>query len=253
MIADVRLPGMSGVELQDALRERGTLLPFVIITAHGDVATARAAFRSQAVDFLEKPFDNVQLFAAIETAFALEERRIQRHDSRRADAQKLSRLTAREREVLEQAALGLHAKEIAAALGISPRTVEVHKTRIMEKLGVRNVGELVRLAIAAKPPDGILISRGELHRAATIPARWTWFPPQNASSHGMLSRVAELIMPTMLQVCGKFPQSSSVAGSMCSKQPGAGYDARRWHQIAHALPRGVPTQPTRRCTRTCIR
>jgi RNA polymerase sigma factor (sigma-70 family) len=154
VIADVRLPGQSGVALQDALRKRGTTLPFVIITAHGDVATARAAFRSQAVDFLEKPFDNAQLCAAIETAFALEERRIQRHDSQRADAERLDRLTAREREVLQRAAQGLHAKEIAAALGISPRTVEVHKTRIMEKLDVRNVAELVRFAIAATPRDG---------------------------------------------------------------------------------------------------
>ena len=154
VIADVRLPGQSGVELQEALRKREVSLPFVIITAHGDVATARAAFRSQAVDFLEKPFDNVQLFAAIETAFALEEQRIRRQDGMRRDAEKLGRLTAREREVLEQAAQGLHAKEIAAALRISPRTVEVHKTRIMEKLGVRNVAELVRFALAAKPQDG---------------------------------------------------------------------------------------------------
>jgi RNA polymerase sigma factor (sigma-70 family) len=93
------------------------------------------------------------LYAAIETAFAREGRRIQKHDGRRADAQKLDRLTVREREVLEHAALGLHAKEIAAALGISSRTVEVHKTRIMEKLGVRNMAELVRFAIAAAPPD----------------------------------------------------------------------------------------------------
>lgn len=149
VVADVRLPGRSGVELQEALRRRGMALPFVIITAHGDVATARAAFLSQAVDFLEKPFDNAQLCAAIESAFALEERRIQRDDGWRRDAEKLGRLTAREREVLEQAARGLHAKEIAAALGISPRTVEVHKTRIMEKLGVRNVAELVRFALAA--------------------------------------------------------------------------------------------------------
>jgi RNA polymerase sigma factor (sigma-70 family) len=154
VVADVRLPGQSGVELQEALRRRAIALPFVIITAHGDVATARAAFRSQAVDFLEKPFDNVQLCAAIETAFALEERRIQKVDGRRRDSEKLGRLTPREREVLEQAARGLHAKEIAAALGISPRTVEVHKTRIMEKLGVRNVAELVRFAIAATPPEG---------------------------------------------------------------------------------------------------
>lgn len=153
VIADVRLPGQSGVELQMQLRKRGIALPFVIITAHGDVPTARAAFRSQAVDFLEKPFDHKQLCAGVETAFALEERRIQRQDSRRADAEKLRRLTAREREVLEQAAQGLHAKEIAAALGISSRTVEVHKTRIMEKLDVRNVAELVRFAMAATPPD----------------------------------------------------------------------------------------------------
>jgi RNA polymerase sigma factor (sigma-70 family) len=154
VVADVRLPGLSGVEMQDILRRRGLVLPFVIMTAHGDVPTARAAFRAQAVDFLEKPFDNAQLYAAVETAFALEERRIHRHDNRRVDAEKLGRLTAREREVLEKAAQGLHAKEIAAALGISSRTVEVHKTRIMEKLDVRNVAELVRFAIGATPPDG---------------------------------------------------------------------------------------------------
>ena len=153
VVADVKLPGQSGIELQAALRRRGTALPFVIITAHGDVPTARAAFRSQAVDFLEKPFDDVQLRAAIDAAFSLEERRLQRVDSRRRDADKLRRLTVREREVLDQAVRGLHAKEIAAVLGISPRTVEVHKTRIMEKLDVRNVAELVRFALAALPPD----------------------------------------------------------------------------------------------------
>lgn len=153
VIADVRLPGQSGVELQNELRRRRIALPFVIITAHGDVSTARAAFQSQAVDFLEKPFDHMQLCAAIETAFALEERRIQRHDNRRTDTMKLDRLTSREREVLEHAARGLHAKEIATVLGISPRTVEVHKTRIMDKLNVRNIAELVRFSIAASPPE----------------------------------------------------------------------------------------------------
>ena len=145
VIADLRLPGLSGVELQARVRERGSAIPFVIITAHGDVAAARAAFRGQAVDFIEKPFDDAQLRSALETAFALESQRLDNAELQRADAAKLARLTPREREVLEHAVSGLHAKEIATALGISPRTVEVHKMRIMEKLEVRNIAELVRL------------------------------------------------------------------------------------------------------------
>jgi RNA polymerase sigma factor (sigma-70 family) len=149
VVADLRLPGRSGTELQTELRNRGSTLPVVIITAHGDVPAARAAFHAEAVDFIEKPFDQAQLRAAIEKAFAREGRRLALAEERTADAARLDALTPREREVLEHAARGLHAKEIAAVLGISPRTVEVHKTRIMEKLGVRNVAELVRLAIAA--------------------------------------------------------------------------------------------------------
>jgi len=154
VLADLRLPGASGVELQAALRARGSGLPVIIITGHGDVPTARKAFQAQAVDFLEKPFDHVQLLAAIRTAFALEERRIQRADARRNETRKLAVLTSREREVLDHAAKGLHAKEIARVLGISARTVEVHKARIMAKLGARNVAELVRFALAVEaPPD----------------------------------------------------------------------------------------------------
>ena len=150
VVADLRLPGKSGLELQAELGARGSTLPFVIITAHGDVPSARTAFQAQAIDFLEKPFDDEQLRAAILTAFSLEGRRIQQADASRDDAERLARLTAREREVMEQAATGLHAKEIAASLGISPRTVEVHKTRLMRKLGVRNVAELVRFTLATK-------------------------------------------------------------------------------------------------------
>ena len=115
---------------------------------------ANPEFRAEAVDFLEKPFDSGQLCAAIETAFALEEQRLDRSARRTQDTQKLGKLTPREREVLELAAQGLHAKEIAAALAISPRTVEVHKTRIMEKLEVRNVAELVRFSMSAKGEGG---------------------------------------------------------------------------------------------------
>jgi RNA polymerase sigma factor (sigma-70 family) len=144
VVADLRLPGMSGVDLQARVRERGSAIPFVIITAHGDVPTARAAFRAQAIDFIEKPFDDAQLRSAIDAAYALERQRIEGARTRRSGDAKLARLTSREREVLELAARGLHAKEIAEALGISPRTVEVHKSRIMEKLEVRNIAELVR-------------------------------------------------------------------------------------------------------------
>ncbi len=145
VVAALRLPGMSGTELLAKVRGRGSAIPFVIITAHGDVPAARTAFRAQAVDFIEKPFDEAQLRGAIDTAFALESERLGGAELRRADHARLARLTPREREVLEHAVSGLHAKEIAAALGISPRTVEVHKMRIMEKLEVRNIAELVRL------------------------------------------------------------------------------------------------------------
>lgn len=150
VVADLRLPGASGVELQAEMRRRGSPLPFIIITAHGDVAAARAAFRADAVDFLEKPFDSGQLQAAIGNAFSKESRRLRRS----AESGRLALLTAREREVLAAAARGLHAKEIGRELGISARTVEVHKTRIMAKLGVRNVAELVRFALAGEPPTG---------------------------------------------------------------------------------------------------
>jgi FixJ family two-component response regulator len=149
LLADLRLPGKSGVELQGALIERGSTLPVVIVTAHGDVPTARRAFHANAVDFLEKPFDVAQVREAVEKAFAREAQRLAAQHERQADAAKLAALTEREREVLEHAARGLHAKEIAAALDISPRTVEVHKAHLMAKLGVRNVAELVRFALSA--------------------------------------------------------------------------------------------------------
>jgi FixJ family two-component response regulator len=150
VLADLRLPGLSGIELQTRIRQRGSKLPFVIMTAHGDVQAARAAFRAEAIDFLEKPFDEAQLRSAIEAAFALERKRADKAAARGAMSRKLDRLTARELQVLGHAAKGLHAKEIGKALGISARTVEVHKTRIMDKLELRNIGELVRFALAAE-------------------------------------------------------------------------------------------------------
>ncbi|MFZ9530404.1 MAG: response regulator transcription factor [Burkholderiales bacterium] len=148
VVADLRMPGMTGIDLQAELKQRGSPLQFIIITAHGDVATARTAFQAQAIDFLEKPFDHTELIKAIETAFNAEQRRLDENRQSSAAREKIAALTGREREVLQLAARGLHAKEIARDLGISPRTVEVHKARIMAKLGARNVAELVRLAVA---------------------------------------------------------------------------------------------------------
>lgn len=149
VVADLKLPGMTGLELQQTLRGRGAKLPFVIITGHGDVKSARAAFQLEAVDFLEKPFDEADLRVAIESGFDRESRRLQRAELESDQVQKLARLTTREREVLELVGKGLHAKEIASSLGISARTVEVHKARLMEKLEARNVSELVRFALAS--------------------------------------------------------------------------------------------------------
>ena len=148
VVADLRLPGISGLELQARLAEHGVAIPVVIITAHGDVPAARQALRADAVDFIEKPFEDSELREAVDRAFAMELTRVALERDRAAHARKLASLSAREREVLDLAATGLHAKQIAASLGISVRTVEVHKQRIMEKLGVRNVAELVRFALS---------------------------------------------------------------------------------------------------------
>jgi FixJ family two-component response regulator len=145
VVADLKMPAMSGLELQAALRSRGIAVPVVIVTAHGDVASARQAFRADAVDFLEKPFEEDAAIAAVEAGFARERERLAlggREERRRAN---LSVLTERERGVAELLAQGLHNRDVAERLGISPRTVEVHKARVMAKLGARNLVELVRL------------------------------------------------------------------------------------------------------------
>lgn len=144
-LVDIRMPGMDGIALLAAMKARGIGLPAVVVTAHGDVATARAAFRSEAVDFLEKPFDEASLLAAVDAGFARERERLSADRARRRHEASLDALSAREREVLDQLLLGLHNRDVAQRLGISPRTVEVHKARILAKLGARNVVDLIRL------------------------------------------------------------------------------------------------------------
>lgn len=143
IVLDIRMAGMSGLELQRRLRDAGPALPVIVITAHGDVAAARQAFLADAVDFIEKPFDGAQLLGAIEAALG---RRTDAGDRPTAGPHPTQgQLSPREREVMALMVKGLHNRRIAEELGISPRTVEVHKARIREKLGVSNLVELVRL------------------------------------------------------------------------------------------------------------
>lgn len=148
VIADIRMPGLSGLELQTELKRRDCRLPVIIITAHGEVASARAALLADAVDFLQKPFEEPQLLAALEAAMARERSRSEREAGEARYGSALAELTAREREVHELVVQGLQNRQIAEQLVISPRTVEVHKARVMQKLGVRDLAELIRLAQA---------------------------------------------------------------------------------------------------------
>lgn len=153
LLIDIRMPGMDGLALQKKLLESGCTIPVIVMTAHGDVESSREAFRARAVDFLEKPIDHVRLMKAIDEAFLLQAATKNR-DSRSAESSLLlARLTPREREVMELVVSGRHNKEIAEALGISVRTVEVHKARIMTKLDVDGVSGLVRLCMARSDKD----------------------------------------------------------------------------------------------------
>jgi RNA polymerase sigma factor (sigma-70 family) len=127
------------------VRSRHPGLPTIVITAHGDVSTARTALREGAVDFLEKPIDEGDLLEAVATALASDQRVVRQARDREELAARLERLTAREREVFVRITNGQHNREIAEEFGISPRTVEVHRARIMEKLRARRVADLFRL------------------------------------------------------------------------------------------------------------
>ncbi|MEN9428831.1 MAG: hypothetical protein RLZZ220_3180 [Pseudomonadota bacterium] len=147
LLLDIRMPGMDGLSLQKKLLELGCDLPVVIMTGHGDVDSAREAFRAMAVDFLEKPLDGARLLAAIAEAFERQRQAADAAASRSQIQRRLDGLTPREREVMARVVAGRHNREIAAELAISPRTVEVHKARMMDKLGVASVAELVRLSL----------------------------------------------------------------------------------------------------------
>ena len=145
LLLDLRMRGTSGLELQRQIAERGMELPIIIITAHGDVAAARQAFRAGAVDFLEKPLDETALLAAIGAALDRDRRHREAAQASGALAARMSRLTRREREVMWLVGDGRPNREIAATLGLSPRTVEIYKMRMLEKLQARGLPDLLRI------------------------------------------------------------------------------------------------------------
>ena len=152
MLVDIRMPGMDGLALQQWLVDKGCRMPVIIMTGHGDVGSARQAFRANAVDFLEKPIDQAKLIEAIAEAKARHSVERDESASSAALAQRLATLTPREREVMDLVVAGHHNRDIADELGISVRTVEVHKTRMMTKLAADGIADLVRLSMGISNP-----------------------------------------------------------------------------------------------------
>ena len=148
IVSDVRMPGMDGLTLLRRLRAGGSKVPLMLITAHGDVSMAVAAMKAGAIDFLEKPFEADALLAALGTASHHPASSNNAEDTE-SSRQLLQKLTSREYEVLEQLVSGKSNKEIAAHLGISPRTVEFHRAHVMEKMAAKGLPELVRVWLAS--------------------------------------------------------------------------------------------------------
>ena len=149
VVSDVRMPGIDGLELLRRLNQKGSRLPVVVMTGHADVALAVAAMKEGAVDFIEKPFSDEVLLAAIQVAFDREKKAASSDTHTTEVRKRLASLTAREREVLDGLLVGHPNKTIAYDLGISPRTIEVHRANVMTKMAASSLSELVRMVISA--------------------------------------------------------------------------------------------------------
>jgi two-component system, LuxR family, response regulator FixJ len=149
-VSDVRMPGMSGLDLMKYLNERGYAGPVILITGHGDVDMAVGAIKNGAFDFIEKPFDEARLLTSIRQGAE----RMRQNKSEAAEIDELQSrfdsLSARQREVMELAVAGLSSKEIGIRLNISPKTVENHRAWVMERIGARNVADLIRKAMKVR-------------------------------------------------------------------------------------------------------
>lgn len=152
LIADIRMPGMSGLELQEDLVKREIPLPIIIVTGHGDIRLAVRAMKAGAVDFIEKPFDGTLLLFSIQRALVMARRERDRVREEKEARALISLLTPRERQVLEKLVVGRSNKVVAYELSVSHRTIEVHRARIMDKLNAQSLSDLVRTSLAASLP-----------------------------------------------------------------------------------------------------
>jgi len=151
IITDVRMPGMSGLELVARLKEIGVTLPVIVLTGHADVAMAVDAMKSGVIDFIEKPFDDATLLKAVATARQRLDGDAGRQAEREGIEARVAQLTVRERDVFEAIVAGESNKSAAIKLGISPRTVEIYRANVMEKMQARTLSDLVRMALLRTP------------------------------------------------------------------------------------------------------
>jgi two-component system response regulator FixJ len=153
-VVDVRLPGLSGLELQQRVERDNPDLPVIIITGHGDIDMAVRAIKAGAFDFIEKPFTDRRLLDCIAEAIAGAAARKAIVESGATLSARHDELSERQRQVMDLVAQGMMNKEIAARLAISPRTVEIYRARVMEKMGARNLADLVRMALKLEKSNG---------------------------------------------------------------------------------------------------
>jgi FixJ family two-component response regulator len=146
LVADIRMPGLSGLELQQELAERHVDIPIIFITGHGDIPMAVKAMKSGAVDFIQKPFRDQDLLDRIHQALQIARSSQDARLETMTIQERVGTLTPREREVMDKVVKGCANKVIAMDLGVSQRTVELHRARVMQKMGARSLAELVRLA-----------------------------------------------------------------------------------------------------------
>ena len=149
LVLDIRMPGLGGLELQEELIKRGNTLPIIFITGHGDVPMAVEAMQKGAVDFIQKPFRDQELLDRIREALTTDEERREEQQHHAEVAGRLERLTNREREVFDLVVTGKPNKVIAYELGVSQRTVEIHRARVMEKMQARSLADLVKMHMTA--------------------------------------------------------------------------------------------------------